>query len=85
VENGEDVFPERAGPSAVSGRPDNPRIFDRFLTDTVLQRCPQVYNRLRSSAVPLPLAVGSSNGPMCVCSRRNNVRRYTDAPKRDAD
>ncbi len=77
--------PSAPGPSAVSGRPDNPRIFARFLTDTVRQRCPQVYSRLRSSAVPLPLAVGSSNGPMCACSRRNNVRRYTDAPKRDAD
>ena len=33
--NGEDVFPSAPGPSAVSGWPDNPRIFDRFLTDTV--------------------------------------------------
>jgi hypothetical protein len=33
---------------------------------------------------PVPLAVGSSNGSGCACSRRKNVRRCTDAPKRDS-
>ena len=37
VENEDDDFPSASGPSAVSGRPYNPRIFDRFLTDTSLQ------------------------------------------------
>ena len=71
AENGEDVFPSAPEPSAVSGRPDNTRIFDRFLTDTVRQRCPQVYSRLRSSAVPLALAVAPQ---MARCVRARAAR-----------